>query len=118
MTKHFPITGAPDASTGPHRSEDADVPQVLNQSGAGLPLPCWHEPSNLTGEAGAPSTLPNYSEKPKCAECGRSLSVCICDPDDVVDWDRHEAEQRVFESLRRIDWFKTGWALAERSALR
>lgn len=91
-----PIAGT-SKSKLPHRSEGADVPQALNQSGAVNASPFLAEPSNLTGEAGAPRSLPT---NPDCTKCGRGYWVCICGCP--------EPEQECFRPAlnRDPDWYR------------
>lgn len=83
MTALNKITGAAQHSRAPQRSEGAAASKALNQSGAVHASPFLAEPSNLTGEAGAPSTLPNYSDQwrnpPDCRTCGRGFYGCVCE---------------------------------------
>lgn len=135
MTALNKITGAA-SSKAPHRSEGADAPQALHQSGAVRPSPLWSQPSNLTGEAGAPSTLPNYShgtarcgvcdvhEQDACEECeGLGKVDCACaDCGRVVALNDDGLCQRCSDSdTLPIAEFQSkylcGWARAEAAAL-
>ena len=97
------IIGTAGTHPAPHRPEGADVPQALHQSGAGLPLPCWHEPSNPSGGGSAVDlhTLNDgWGAKPRCPTCGRGQAGCICN--------MPEPEQEHFKPglNRDPDWYR------------